>query len=102
MHTMRHDHTATLLENGQVLIVGGGCCVDGLLDTAELYDPLTDTWMGAGRMATDRAGHTATLIATGQVLVAGGGLALLVSANLPATTELYDPAIDSWPKAIKK
>jgi arylsulfatase A-like enzyme len=93
--TARLQHTATLLANGKVLVVGGvircnpGCSTTG---SAELYDPATGTWSYTGNLNTARRLHTATLLANGQVLVAGGtsGKDVLNSA------ELYDPATGTW------
>src|SRR5262249_15604990 len=57
----RSSHTATLLANGKVLVVGGD-------ETAELYNPTTGTWSFTGSLATGRGGHTATLLLNGEVL----------------------------------
>jgi Big-like domain-containing protein/Kelch motif protein/galactose oxidase-like protein len=82
--TGRSGHTATLLANGKVLVVG--------VDTAELYDPVTDTWSSAGSLNTVSAPRTATLLANGKVLVVG------VNSALPTVTssELYDAVANSW------
>ena len=85
MSTPRSGHTATLLTNGKVLIVGGDDA------RAELFDPATETFAPTGSMSTSRYGATATLLANGKVLIAGG---LGPGANeLPRldTAELYDP-----------
>ena len=72
MGTARHEHTATLLPSGKVL-VAGGYSSSGFLASAELYDPATNTWSSTGSMGTARNRHTATLLPSGKVLVAGGG-----------------------------
>jgi N-acetylneuraminic acid mutarotase len=94
MTTARFGHTATLLQNGQVLVAGGdGTCVSGscpVLATAELYNPATGTWTPTGSMSAGRYSHTATLLPNGQVLAAGGALFAGSSA------ELYDPAAGTW------
>src|ERR1700683_3287969 len=71
METERAAHTATLLQNGKVLITGGFNNT-GVLATAELFDPVTGTFTATGTMAFARFSHTATLLANGKVLVTGG------------------------------
>ncbi len=71
MGTERAAHTATLLQNGKVLIAGGFNNTD-VLATAELFDPATGTFTPTGAMTTPRFSHTATLLANGKVLVTGG------------------------------
>jgi hypothetical protein len=92
LHTARWGHTATLLANGKVLVVGGS---DGanFVASAEVYDPGTGTWTVFP--ATGRLYHTATLLGNGKVLVAGG-----LGANGPlASAEIFDPATGTWTSA---
>jgi N-acetylneuraminic acid mutarotase len=84
------DHTATLLSDGRVLVAGG--YFEEQRDTAEIYDPLTDTWSPTGRLNQGRAWHTATLLSNGMVLVAGGS----VDGTPFTSVELYDPAAGKW------
>ena len=77
-------HTATLLQDGRVLVVG----ING---SAELYDPASGTWAATGSLLQSRSGFTATLLSNGKVLVAGG----FYQSGL-TTAELYDPATGSW------
>ena len=91
MSVGRSEHTAILLPNGKVLVVGGS---DGALSlaTAELYDPANGTWTTTGSMSVARRGlPTATLLPTGKVLVAGGS-----NDTTLASAELYDPANGTW------
>ena len=59
------------MTNGKVL-VAGGIGDNGILDSAELYDPATGYWTPTGSLNDARVYHTATLLPNGQVLVAGG------------------------------
>lgn len=93
MHTARGGHTATLLENGQVLVAGGEGSA-GVLGSAELYNPATGAWTVTGSLSTPRAGHSATLLPSGEVLVAGG--VVNSSGTATATAELYNPATGRW------
>jgi hypothetical protein len=77
----RVGHTATLLPDGRVLIVGGRAHRHGGDGTTivpeaypgpELWDPKSGTSSRAGTMAASRSGHTATLLDDGRVLVVGG------------------------------
>ena len=69
------QHAATLLTNGQVLVVGGSSTIEitGLTYiTNEVYNPATGTWTATNSWGTPRTGHTATLLPNGNVLVAAG------------------------------
>jgi WD40 repeat protein len=83
MGSVRAAHSATLLSNGKVLIVGG---YDGAasLASAELYDPATGAFTPTSPMTVARSYHTATVLSNGRVLIAGGS---------PSDTrcELFDP-----------
>lgn len=83
----RYFHTATLLNDGTVLVAGG--YLTSPVSTLELYDPATGTFSSAGVLATPRYGHTATLLPDGTVLIAGG---ITFGAAATATAEIYDPA----------
>ena len=93
MTTGRFFHTATLLENGMVLITGG---LNGgePLATAEIYDPVAKTFSSTGTMTMARMGHTATLLGGGKVLLVGGGGSF--GGNATAAAELYDPSSGSF------
>ena len=106
--TARGGHTATLLPDGGVLVVGGETALDGpipingsncaVVATAEIYDPLADTWTTIAGMTIARAFHTATPLPDGRVLVAGGVASCgdMVGTN---TAELFDPKDRTWSAA---
>jgi hypothetical protein len=74
MHRGRSDQRAVLLDDGDVLVVGGweqpGCCNEGTR-TAEIYDPATDTWTATSPPPELQVVDTATLLNGGDVLVTG-------------------------------
>jgi hypothetical protein len=82
-----------LLSDGNVLVAGGRT-IDANggkpSATAELYNPLTDTWRGTTSMAGPRDQHAAVLLRDGRVLVVGGEKDFL-TMNWLASSELYDP-----------
>ncbi len=95
MSTSRRDHTATLLPDGTVLVVGGyrnanpGGDERGPepLDTAELYHPLRGVWTATGSTDGPFTDQGATLLADGKVLVEYGESELV---------NLYDPGTGVW------
>lgn len=85
MNAARYHTTATVLPDGEVLVISGNGTA-----SAELYNPATGTWTLTGSMSTERFDQTATLLSDGKVLVAGGGESAAGSA------ELYNPATGTW------
>ena len=88
LHRARSGHTATLLNDGTVLIAGGGN--GGLIAGAELYDPKTGTFSETGSLNTPRHKHTAGLLPDGRVLIAGGSDERDWHGTMNST-EIYDP-----------
>ncbi len=86
----RDAHTATLLDDGRVLVTGG-FVGEGQppLTSAEVFEPDTGEWQDVGSLAVGRGGHAAALLGDGRVLVAGGWVG---SGTYTATTEIFDPA----------
>src|SRR5713101_5788544 len=93
MRSPRAFHTATLLHDGRVLIVGGSVNSLGVVG-AEIFAPTSNAWTDAGQLSELRVGHTATLLSDGRVLVVGGTAG--TSAGYLKTTLIFDPARDGW------
>lgn len=91
MASARNRHTATLLRDGKVLVVGGERYQTDLA-SAELYDPRTGSWSPTSSMTHTRSSHTATLLPNGEVLVVGGTNA----GRNESSAEIYDPSTKYW------
>ncbi len=96
MNVARDGHTATLLQNGEVLVVGGFNYTTGFLTSAELYDPAKGKWTFTGSTSVSRSGDAALLLPNGQVLVAGGNDMNATGAPALASAELYNPSTGTW------
>jgi WD40 repeat protein len=93
MVQVRTGHCASLLPDGRVLISGGSDSNGSVLETAELFDPLTQSFTATGSLNQARTGATATLLQTGQVLIAGGQDS---TGNVLSSAELYDPSTGTF------
>jgi hypothetical protein len=85
MATARLGQTATLLQNGEVLVAGGENST-GFPSSAELYNPATGKWTATGNESNTLFSAHAVLLANGEVFEVGNG----------GITELYNPATGSW------
>jgi len=88
MHDARIAHTATLLNDGRVLVAGG--YAGGVVSGAELYDPSKGTFSETGRLSSARCKHTAGILPDGRVLIAGGSDSRGWNGSL-SSAEIYDP-----------
>jgi N-acetylneuraminic acid mutarotase len=93
MTTPRANAAAIRLLDGRVLICGGTATgqVGGVLSSAELYDPATQSFTPTGSMTVQRAGQTITLLKDGRVLLTGGVQNAGYRSEL-ASAEIYDPS----------
>lgn len=96
----RSYHTVTKLNDGRVLIAGGVNAYPTGLSSAEVYNPVNDTWQSTGAMGGQRWGHAAVHLSggtSGKVMVIGGSATGGVTDL--ATAELFNPATMSWSAA---
>lgn len=90
MGVVRYGHTATLLNDGRVLVVGG--VERAAQHSAELFDP------GSGQSSTlpplqdVHSGHSATLLKDGRVLITGGN----ADAGMTSRATVFDPVTESF------
>lgn len=97
----RAGHTATLMEDGTVLVVGGGVGMEPTgMDSVERFDPIEGAWSAAAALGDGRVLHATVRLADGSVLSIGGvgapNLASQSGADILASAERYDPADDRW------
>ena len=96
MKTGRWLQTATLLQDGRVLVAGGSSPQDSVYNSAETYDPATGTFRSAGSMGEGRQQHTATLLPDGRVFIAGGYWSDGQKWRVLSSTEMFDPATGNF------
>lgn len=83
MRGRRLQHSAVVLEDGRVLVVGGG-------PEPEIFDPRTRSWRSTAPSAGTFGFASAQRLLDGRVLVTGS------TADEPVNAEIYDPVSDSW------
>jgi Kelch motif len=111
MPDARTAHTATLLEDGSVLVVGGegGGGTQAFLAAAWRYYPDRDSWVSAGSTVA-RKSHAAVRL--GADVIVAGGVAPVESTGAsgvlgglsdpqpnPDTVQRYDPEANVWSRA---
>ena len=93
----RTGHTATLLNNGTVLIAGGAN--SGVLASTEIYDPAAGQFLAGPSMNMPRTSHAAAILPNGEVVLAGG-IPLVPQVYVgyapTPTSEVYDPLKNSF------
>jgi hypothetical protein len=79
MLSPRAGHAAATLADGRVLVAGGTItfvdlttAITGVLNTAEIYDPNTDTWTAVPNIGGRRLLPALTRLGNGKLLISGG------------------------------
>ena len=95
-----NGHSATLLYDGTVLVVGGQAFNSATPGGVEIFNPAQGTWTTAAPTAVARSRHAAIRLDDGRVLVIGGNRLAPDQPSLPvASAELFDPVAGSWSPA---
>ncbi len=96
MTEARMAHNVVELNDGRILIMGGGPTLQSSLPNVDIFDYRDKSVTAAADMLRARALACAELLDDGRVLVAGGATAMGSAINF---CEIYDPATDSWTAA---
>lgn len=90
------------LQDGRVLVAGGfvaGEPVPKVITSAEIYDPVSDTWTAAAFLSEPRYAHALILLPDGQVLAVDGARewdSVWNERSFVSQLEIYDPNEDRW------
>jgi surface antigen len=99
LNVARYQHSATLLADNRVIVIGGADQGDASTATAEIFDPATRAWTLVAPILHARSQHTATLLLDGRILVAGGlstsGIQSQSGREL-SSVEIYDATTNRW------
>ena len=101
MNVPRARQRALDLPDGRILVAGtpphnySSTYVD-LAASSEVFDPETGAWTLTYPMTEPRTNHTLTLLPDGTVLTAGGNDPRETMHVPLATTEIFDPATNTW------
>ena len=88
----RAGHSATLLRDGRVLVVGGAGPASTIAE-AEIYYPEQNMWSRAGSLTLARTDHSAQMMSDGRVIVAGGWGN---DGSAGHVVEIFDPRVGTW------
>ncbi|MFY9344352.1 MAG: kelch repeat-containing protein [Planctomycetota bacterium] len=108
---LRAGHTAATLPDGRVLAVGGTTnftdltvAITASLNTAEIYNPATNSWAAAPAIGGRRLVPALTKLNNGRMLISGGievtilfGIPIALTSTNKA--QLYNPATNAWTNA---
>ncbi len=94
----RREHTAAVLIQGKIMVIGGRYAGIGELNTTELYDVDADQWQQGPQMNVARGGHAAVVLGD-RVIVMGGEVIMRGRKNTLADAEQLDNLSGAWRKA---
>jgi hypothetical protein len=89
----RNNVAAVVLNDGRVLITGGEGQDKIVLDSCEIYDPVSNSFANVASMMEARRKHAIVLLPTNDVLVVGG----VRDFNMPRSScEIYNVCMNKW------
>ena len=91
MNEIRGRFACTELPSGKILAIGSDTAGGSYSSTAEIYDPIANTWSVTGSLVAGRWEHSAVRLDDGRVLVVGGYEDDKTPPEL-SSAELFDPA----------
>ena len=92
----RAFQTATLLNNGKLLISGGETDEGIELKESEIFDPTLEKWTVVDSLNTARYRHSEILLSNGNVLISGGLNFTYPTAPWLKSCEVYNPTTNNW------
>ncbi|MBA3723848.1 MAG: hypothetical protein H0W89_03050 [Candidatus Levybacteria bacterium] len=97
----RRYHTADLVRVSEIteetnVLIAGGIGGTEITNTAELYNPLSNTWKYASNMKNARLFHASSSLNDGRILVTAGAATGGFIKEKHSSTEIYDPISNTW------
>lgn len=90
MNTARANHRSIRLDDGRILVVGGGST------SCEVYDPVAGTWSMTGSTSHE---FNARFPPIPLLRLDGGRIMAITAVGAPTDCEIYDPAVGTWSTA---
>lgn len=94
MNSIRAGHASVAMSDGR-LLVAGGWDYNSNLKTAEIYDPINDSWTVVPEMSSEHYKGAGVLLNDGNVLVIAG----FTGAFNTEDCELFDVTTNTWSSA---
>jgi hypothetical protein len=103
LHVARSGAATVLLTDGRVLIAGGSVVLTapnflGFGNSAEIFDPQTNSWSLVGSMHVARSAIALLALQHGRALAAGGCASATygILGGAVTSSEVFDPATGAW------
>jgi hypothetical protein len=90
LRVARSAHSADLLPDGRVIVIGGEDIDLGTTDVIEIWDELVGGFVDGGALAQSRHGHEVQVLSANEVLVSGGTNVIGPDEGPPIRTDLSD------------